>query len=448
MISLQYNRLSKLAFRWPTLERRFLLCGFILPLTFDFKKLDETEGTVIQVILLIMTLGFGGLYVFIEEQSCKIISYQSKLRNYVLIWWFYLFISPLPIFIWHVNVEQYLKVLLPFVLFGVALSVMCSIERRMVEPSILFIMLLWAGLLGAVWRAIYAIGITGLRIETIRWQILHPSIPFLLGYGIAGYYLKNNLVWSSLALFMGMCVAVLSVTRSFIISLFFIFMGIIALEIQKSSILFCIRRILQGRVLFKTLFILLLAVMLTVCFRPDIISDWTGRFVDHRNFNGTDLTLITRIAEIKGQVSLLTHNYLTILIGNGIGNTYQWDYSTLSQLPFKVDQDISWFSGHSTWVYPFFSSGILLGIIFPIILIVGAKKGYHSATQQFKTIRSNYNVTAFIVFMSYFGQSFTTNLLHERYGGLILGIVVGAMFIYDGREFNIQKQLFTNEPDR
>ena len=269
-----YERWSKFGFRWPSRERRFLLWGFVLPLTFDFKKFEETEGTAIQIILLCMTLAFGGLYVLLEEQSSKINPYRSTLRRIVAIWWLYVAISPLPVFIWGVNIEQYLKVLLPFVLFGVALSVMCSIERRMIEPSVVFNMLLWAGLFGAAWRVIYAIGVTGLRIETIRWQILHPSIPFLLGFGVAGYYLKRHIVLSSVALLMGLSIAVLSVTRSYIITLSFIFVGIFALEIRKFSFLSGIRRMLRGGGIFRSLIILTLAIIIIVYFRQDIISVW------------------------------------------------------------------------------------------------------------------------------------------------------------------------------
>ena len=442
-----YEFWSKLGFRLPSRERRLLLWGFVLPLTFDFKKFEETEGTVIQIILLCMTLAFGGLYVLLEEQSSKISPYRSTLRRIVFIWWLYVAISPLPVFIWGVNIEQYLKVLLPFVLFGVALSVMCSIERRMIEPSVVFNMLLWAGLLGPVWRVIYAIGVTDLSIETIRWQILHPCIPFLLGFGVAGYYLKRHLVLSSIALLMGLSIAVLSVTRSYIITLFFIFVGIFALEIRKVSFLYGIRRMLRGGGVLRTSIILILAIIIVVYFRPDIISVWVRRFSEHSTWNGIDLTLITRIAEFKGQLNLLTSNYLTLLIGNGIGNNYHSDFSILTQLPFKVDEDINWFSGHSTWIYTFFSSGLLLGPVFPLVLIIGAKNGYKAATQQFKTIHSACNVTAFIVFMSYFGQSFTSNLLHERYGALILGVVVGTMFINERRESNIKDETIKFQRD-
>lgn len=442
MMPTNYMSLSKFYFRWPSPERRFLLWGFVLPLAFDFKKFNETEGTVIQIILLCTSLAFGGLYVMLEEQSLKVIPYKSSLRRIVLLWWIYIAFSPLPIFIFGVNIEQFLKVLLPFVLFGVALSVMCSLERRMIEPSVIFYMLLWAGLLGAVWRVIFAIGVTGLKIETIRWQILHPSIPFLLGFGVSGYYLKRHIALSTISLLMGLSIAVLSVTRSYIITLFCIFLAIFLIEIQKYSLLAVMQRILSGRVIFKTLFILTIAVLMMINFRSDIISVWIIRFTEHSALNGIDLTMVTRIAEIKGQLFLLTRNYLTLLIGNGIGNDYQLDFSTLAQLPFKLDQDISWFSGHSTWIYTFFSSGLFLGTIFPFVLIIGAKNGYKAASQQFNTIHSACSVTAFIVFMSYFGQSFTANLLHERYGALILGIVVGTMFIYSkrGKEFKIEAE--------
>jgi hypothetical protein len=194
------------------------------------------------------------------------------------------------------------------------------------------------------------------------------------------------------------------------------------------------QRILSWRVIVYTLFILTIAIVMMINFRSDIISVWTLRFTEHSALNGIDLTMVTRIAEVKGQLSLLTQNFLTLFIGNGIGNNYQLDFSTLTHLPFKLDQDMSWFSGHSTWIYTFFSSGLLLGAIFPLILMIGAKSGYNAATHRFRTINSPCNITAFIVFMSYLGQSFTTNLLHERYGALILGIIVGTMFIYSKRK--------------
>src|SRR5690606_14740610 len=42
-------------------------------------------------------------------------------------------------------------------------------------------------------------------------------------------------------------------------------------------------------------------------------------------------------------------------------------------------------------------------------------------------------VIVLVVYLSYFGQSFTANLLHERYTGVILGILAGASLIYRGR---------------
>lgn len=428
------------SFRPPSLERRFLLWGFILPLTFDFKKIDETKGTYIQIILLCLALIFGGLYILLEEQSTKLTPYQSTLRRITLIWWLYLLLSPLPVYLWKVNIEHYLKVLLPFILFGVSLSVMCSIERRMIAPSVIINMLLWSGLLGSVWRVVYAIVIAGLKFETIRWQILHPSIPFLLGFGVAGIYLKKNIKLSSISLLTGISIAILSVTRSYIISIFLIFIGILALELRNRSLLSCVRRIIFVGA-SSTLLILAIAITITIHFRPNVLSVWTKRLTEHSAQNGLDLTLITRIAEIKGQMELLNQNYLTLFLGNGIGYSYEWDPSTLSELPFKIVSGLSWFGGHSSWIYTFFSSGLILGAIFPFLLVFVLKRGYDATSQHIKFSSKNRSVIPFLIFMSYFGQSFTTNLLDERYGALILGIVIGSIFLYGNRELGIKQKV-------
>ncbi len=419
-------------FRWPSLERRIILWGAVFPLAFDFKKFGEDGGVVIQSILVGLTLIFGGLYVLLEELSPRLTTHRSILLRVTIIWWIYLIISPLPVFISGVNIEHYLKVVLPFILFGLALLIMCSIERRNVDPFIVLNMLLWAVFFAVIWRVVYVVGIEGLSLDGIRWQILSPGIPYLIGFGITGIYLKERKTLSYSALLLGIGIAALSVTRSYIISLLFILAGLLIIEAQKRSLLSAI--VLAAKIAFGGTLIIMIGAVVVSYFRPDTIFIWTSRMMGHTNTSGMDLTLITRLAELKGQWTALTQSATTVLIGNGIGADYQWDQDILAALPFDMVRNPEWFAGHSTWSYPFFSSGLIFGLIPPLIIISSVGYGCMLVMQRCADDLSAGEVMSFIISLAYLGQSFTSNLFSERYGALILGVVVGSMFIYGNRE--------------
>jgi hypothetical protein len=408
-----------------------MLWGFVLPLAFDFRKFEEEEGVGAQIALLGLALTFGATYILLEELSPRLVR-RSALRRITTIWWLYILLSPLPVLVWNVNIEHYLKILLPFGLFGIALSVVCSMERRNVDPAVVLDMLLWAGVLGALWRVAYGISAAGLSLDAIRWEILGPSVPLLIGFGAAGLYLKERIVVSSATLLLGLSIATLSVTRSYLSSLLIVVGGLLVIEMRRKTLVNATR--LGIKVALSAAVVILIAGALAHLFRPDIVSAWTSRLTEHSTEGGLDLTLVTRFGEIKGQLTALTESIGTLLIGKGVGSEYQLDQAVLEILPFLVEDDSKWFAGHSTWVYPFFASGLILGCILPLILMLGLKNGYITATKRSHHKASTGAIMAFIIFCAYLGQSFTSNLLNERYGALILGLVTGCLFLYGGRE--------------
>ena len=424
--------LSSYTFRWPSLERRIILLGAIFPLAFDFKKFGEEGGIIVQSILVGLTLLFGGLYVLLEQSSPRLASHRSMLLRATIIWWLYLILSPLPVFVLGVNIEHYLKVILPFILFGLALLIMCSVERRNIDPFAVLNMLLWAVFFAVIWRVVYVIGIEGLSLDGIRWQILSPGVPYLIGFGIAGIYLKKRRMLSYTAFLLGFGIAALSVTRSYLISLFSILLGLLIIEAQKRSLISVV--VLTAKIAIGGTLIIMIGAVVVSYFRPDMVFAWIGRMTGHSNTSGVDLTLITRLAELKGQWTALTQSAVTILIGNGIGANYQWDQDILASLPFDMVREPEWFAGHSTWSYSFFSSGLVLGFVPPLILIFGMGYGCISVVRRSADALSIGEVMSFLIALAYVGQSFTSNVFSERYGALILGVIIGSMFIYGNKE--------------
>jgi hypothetical protein len=422
---------ESIVFRWPTLNRRVLLWGIFLPLAFDFKKMGDDSGVILQSVLLGLTVILGALYVSLERLSPKILTYRSTLRRVALILWLYIIFSIVPVLLWSVNIEHYLKVLLPYILFGVGLSVMCSIERRNIDPMVVITMLVWAGLIGSLWRVVYAVFIMDLPLDGIRWHILSPSLPLLIGFGVSGVYLKKQTTLSLIVLIIAINIVVLSVTRSYLVSLLFVAIGILAIEYKRRSLVYVIRIVLK--LWLYAVIIFGVGIATVSLYQADNIVMWLDRITKHSTESGIDITLITRLAEYKGQMIAVTGNIVTSLFGMGIGADYQWDKSTLESLSFVVVHDSAWFGGHSTWVYPFFSSGLILGAVLPLILITALLVGYKAIPrEQINKVSSGLTIT-FIIMTAYLGQSFTSNLFNSRYGSLLLGVIVGCLFIYSRR---------------
>lgn len=402
-----------------------------MPLALDVKKVGDEGGSALQILLVAISLLCGAVYFMAEWLSRDIRSAGSALRTMTALWWTYIVLSPLPILLWGVDPVHYLKVLLPYVLFGAGLSVMVAVERQRVDPAALLDILLWACLLSTVWRVLYAIAIGGLSIEAIRWQILGPGVPFLIGYGVGGLYLRRRRALSAIALSIGLAVVLLAVTRSYIISAAFVLAGLLIVDSRRRSAL---RAAKTGARLFVLLVVITaIAMILTDAVRPAFLEVWFARLFHHQAEGGLDISLITRLAEFKGQLEGFTRNPGTFVFGNGIGADYTWDAQLLQQLPFQYEHDTRWFAGHSTWVYPFFAGGLILGLLIPLVVLGGLLRAFTAASISATKYRSRDAVLVLTVYLAYVGQSFTANLFHERYTGMILGILVGVSLIYAAR---------------
>ncbi len=414
------------AFRRANLTRRALLVGFLVPLALDVKKIGEDSGSFLQVLMLVATLFCGVLYLMLEWSSTSRRTYKSSLRPTTIAWWVFITVSPFPVLIWVVPIDHYLNVLLPFLLFGVALSVMSAIERRNVDPKIVLDILVWGALLSTVWRALYAVVISGLSIETMRWQILGPAVPFLIGYGVAGLYLARRRAMALVALSIGAAIVAISVTRSYLITVLFVFVGILLIEARRRSL------VRAGSVSMKMLLLLVTAGMAAVAavwfVRPDVVGVWIERLTGQTTDTGLDITMVVRFAEYRGQLDALSRNVYTLLIGNGIGANYVLNDDLLATLSFQLNDSAAWFGGHSTWIFTFFSSGLILGAVVPIVLLLVLVRGYFTSASRY--MLANDSCKVFIIYLAYMGQSFTANLMNERYGALILGVVAGSILIY------------------
>jgi len=401
--------------------------GFLTPLALDVRKFGDSTDSTLQAILVAITVSCGALYVVQSWLSKNICNYRSRLVVVSAVWWLYLLVTLVPIVHFSVDLGHYIKVLLPYLLYGIGLLVVAAAERRRIDPGSLLKILVWASIISTLWRVVYAIAIAGLDMETVRWQILGPGIPLLIGFGCAALYLQRSTILALASLSIAVLVVLLSITRSFLISAFLVAAGLLLVEARWRSMA---RAVLAGLKWFAaSLFAVMVLFMAGAVLRPGFAEVWTARLFHSGAESGVDLTLLTRLAEYSGQMSALTQDVTTLLIGKGMGAMYYSSLEFAYMLPFMADEPAQWVAGHSTWVYPIFASGVVFGLTIPVVSIWTLVTGLTATSPS----GSRNAIVYFAIYLAYLGQSLTSQLFGERYGALILGVVSGALFVYSGR---------------
>lgn len=424
---------------------KFFLIGYFFSLCFDFKQMGSNIGaSSFQIIMTLSSLIFAGLYYHMEMIMLPAPKKMNRnLSKVNAAWWLWLFSTLVLAVATHVNFRIYLKVLLPFFLCGVSLFLVLSIKRQQRNPNFVMGLMFVSCIVSLIWRFTYAIFIAGLDFEFIRWQILSPGIHVLLGISIAKLIFTEKKFLGSISLILTFPVIIFSVTRAYLISLFFIAFGVLIIFFKSKNWSITKFILTTIRKSWIYLIVIVLIVSITSYFKPGIFTLWGLRIFHHTTDTGYDYTYLTRLAELSGQWQALSKNIMTLLFGNGIGSFYFWDKNFLVDIPFILPQSETgqFVAGHSTWMYFWYSSGLTIGSIPIILMMYFFLKGYKNITFLSKTNdKFKPSISLFLISFSWFGSSFTGNLFGERYGGLLIGIVFGLILLYYETKSNSTKE--------
>src|SRR5258708_910515 len=149
-----------------TIERT-LLSVYLLCFAFDFKA--EEGGNPIQYVIIGM--GLFGAIVFIGclSMRCPMVKLGPEQRRAGRLWWLFLVGSLIPFVIQDISFERYIRVAFPFVLCGLSMWMIALITKKGVQPAHIFQMLVFTGVIGAIWQVIYASTFLGVYLLVARY---------------------------------------------------------------------------------------------------------------------------------------------------------------------------------------------------------------------------------------------------------------------------------------
>ena len=407
---------------------------FLLPLSLDYKATDANTGHFAQSVLVLPAVAAGFALLLIAPRFHE----RSRLRSIVTISTLLcVFGSIVAQLVQDNDTGNYLRTLLPFVLFMLGYLVACRpwSEYRLSQFEKA---LLVSNVISLVFTFIYGMA-TGGSLEEVRYRIISVTLLGLQGVLLHEFVVARRFSFFTVAVFAGtIIVELLSVTRSLLVGTVMLFLLAMALSAPTIRHIWraLARSLVVGAVLGG------MAGIAALSF-PSVAEHWTQRiFVSEQTASGEDPTTITRLAEMRDQYDQVTSGADTLLFGEGYGHYYRYSPVYLPDLAGQLSaKDFyainEWSAGHNFWVYQLFAGGLVFGIAMPLATLAALAICFFSY-RYWRSVVPDAPLLpvlgrAIMLFAALPATSIGGNPLGPRFSGLVFGVALGLMIATHAR---------------
>ncbi|CAH2793922.1 MAG: FIG00456118: hypothetical protein [uncultured Paraburkholderia sp.] len=401
---------------------------FLIPLAFDYKATDANVGHFAQFVFVIPAIAAGLALYLIVPRFHK----RSRLRTVVTLSMVLCVAGSIVTQILQDNDSgNYMRVLLPFLLFLLGYLVACRpwSEYRLSQfERAMFV----ANVISAGFTFVYGMA-TGGDLEDVRYRIISVALLGLQGVLLHEFVVARRYSFLTVSIFAAtMIIELLSVTRSLLVGTVMLF--IIAMGLSAPSAQHIWRAVTRGLLVGAVL--TGVAGVAALSF-PTVAEHWTQRiFTSEETRAEKDPTTITRLAEMRDQYDQVTQSADTMLFGEGYGHYYRYSPAYLPDLAGQIsEKDFyainEWAAGHNFWVYQFFAGGFVFGIAMPLATLAALGICFF-AYWYWRSVVPDASMLpvpgrAIMMFAALPAKSIGGNPLGPRFSELVFGIGLGLM---------------------
>ena len=417
-----------------TSRRLVLLLTWIYCLSWSLDFRGESGGSAFQMLTFAVTAGTGFLMAFLGWK----VLFQRPLGWLILLWSVFLASTAVVAQVQHVEMGNYLRTIIPWLLVLTSMAV-CQVASGfgLTLRQVLLPMLV-ACAVNVVWRAFYALALSGVDPERVRVEMLSQCLPLLMAFLMCGLFLQRTWpVWPVLLGALGIASYVFSITRSamFIIGAAMLGAIIGAIVSRRSGMLPPGFGKLKTRHLAGCLAALVVIFGLFTAANPYIITRWEERLFHSvgSEYTSLDPSALTRLAETDAFIKILDGDPLNYTFGMGIGQKYYWDEAYATELAytygsidiFRADFREIWFPGHAIWTYAIFSGGFLSLAFHTVFFALATGFAWRAGKRAAATgaVPLHLGWLPFAGMLAFLSASLTFNPFIERAAGLVLGFI-------------------------
>lgn len=411
----------------------FWVC--LLPLAFDYKAPDAQFGHGAQWLVVFPALAGAAILAMIGPRFTR----PSRLRSFVTgALLLSLGGSIIAQLLQHNAIGNYLRVLLPFLLFGLGYLAACR-PWHPIRLAQMMRALYYANVFGLVFTFIFGLEAVGGPLSDIRFRIVSPTMIGLQAMLLHQFIVARRFTLSMVLVFLcSLVIELLSVTRSLLLGT--ILLSMFAAWLAAPSIQHLFR---TGVRLVGALLCIAAIAGTTAWLFPAITNHWSQRvFAAQNTDSDRDPTTITRLAEIRDQYDQVTSSTESLLVGKGYGHIYRYSpiyfpyvQDTISEQDYYAISD--WVAGHNFWVYQIYAGGILFGICLPLAVIVALVRA-GIAYRRWHRIAPRHPLLmpfglSILLLAGLPASSIGGNPLGPRFSGLVYGVALGLVVALYGQ---------------
>lgn len=399
----------------------------------DFRG-TEQGGSAFQFLSFALTAGTGALLAVLGWR----VLFRRPVGWLVLLWSGFL-LSTIAVALAHRVVPgNYFRTLIPWLLVLTSMMV-CQVAAGFgLSLRNVLLPMLVASALNVLWRAVYALAISGIDPEHVRVEMLSQCLPLLMALLMCGLFLQRTWpVWPVILGGLGITSYLFSVTRSAVLVIGAAALGaVIGLIVGRRA-----GRMGRGFMAGKlqhwagSAALLVLVVSLLSATVPFVFERWYERVVAPAGgeYTSMDPSTLTRLAETSAFIRILDGDPLNYAFGMGIGQSYYWDEAYAVELAYTYgDVDVFrsefreiWFPGHAIWTYAVFSSGVAGLCCHVLFFAMAAGMAWRAGKLAALTPGMPLHLAwlPFCGILAFVGASLTFNPFIERAAGLVLGFL-------------------------
>jgi len=398
----------------------------LLPLAFDFKAPDAQTSHAAQWLAVFPAFGGALALALIGPRF----AHPTPLRGFVAgALWLSVGGSVVAQLMQGNDVGNYLRVLLPFLLFALGFAAACR-PWRPARVAQIEHALWYANVLCLAFTFVFGLAVGG-PLHDVRYRIVAPTMLGLQAVLLHQFIVARRFSVSTVLVFVAtLVIELLSVTRSLLVAT--ALLATFATWLGSPSLAQLLR---AGVRALGALFALAVLAGVTAWVAPDVAEHWTQRvFAAKETAAGRDPTTITRLAEMRDQYDRVTSSATTLLFGEGYGHEYRYSPAYLPDLAGQIsEQDFyairDWTAGHNFWVYQLFAGGLLFGIGLPLAMLGALLRAGFAYRRWRRSAPREPMLGAFgravMLLAALPATSIGGNPLGARFSGLVYGIALG-----------------------
>lgn len=396
------------------LENILFFC-MMFSLIFDYRRSDVDSSSLVVILSLINVFCSSSLILLIKK-------FEKNVIYTLLPIWTFIFISISSGIMRDQSIYSVLAQILPAIIFLQAAFVCSSYVPYNSNSDNFLNIIALSAIFSGIWKFLFSFSYLDLNLEDVRYQIISGATILLFSYAITSFVIKKRkYMW--LSLFLSLGVVFISVTRTYIlVFLFSIFVTTLALPSSRLKNHF-----------FKGIFLLIVlifSIFLLQIFVPSVDDRWLERIFSYQSTGGEDLTTLTRIAEINGQIKYMKEDILGFIFGFGIAAPTEWSGIELTHIYALLGagaESRGYSYGHNFYVGCIYVGGIIFGTLLIAILLYAPLKGQIKLKRVYYYLNDSERFLAMFSICAILGYS-AFGLLGGTFGDRVMSFYYGIAF--------------------